>query len=233
MRIDKSLDGGYTVPKGWMQMFETILFDFDGTVYDTVEGITKSVQYALRLNGMDGELEELRCFAGPPLLEMFMEKYGVDEQTAARLTADFRTRYNPIGVFESRVFPGVKELLLELRAAGKKIGLATSKPQRLAEQLLRREKMEDLFDLICGAGDNGSGNAKWQVVQRAMEGLAADPAATILVGDTKYDVAGAHRCGIPCVGVSYGYALPGEMEKSGVDAMAADCRALRDFLLQT
>ena len=230
MRIDKALDGRYT-DREVKKVYDYILFDFDGTVYDTVEGITRSVQYALRQHGMDAPLESLRCFAGPPLLEMFMERFGVEEELAKALTADFRVRYRPIGVYESRVFPGVKELLLHLRAAGKKTAVATSKPQRLAEELLARENMTGLFDFICGAGDNGEGNAKWQVVERAMEGLDADRSKTILVGDTRYDVSGAHRCGIPCVGVEYGYAIPGDMESSGADAMVRDTMELEAFLL--
>lgn len=213
-------------------MYDFILFDFDGTVYDTVEGITKSVRYAINLHGMDAELSALRCFAGPPLVDMFMEYFGVDQAMAEQLTADFRVRYNPVGVYESRVFPGVRELLETLRAAGKKTAVATSKPQRLAEELLDRENMRDLFDAVCGAGDGGEGNAKWQVAERAIRSLGADKARTILVGDTKYDVEGAHRCGIPCVGVGYGYGAPGTMEAAGVDAMATDCEALLAFLLK-
>ena len=212
--------------------FSTILFDFDGTVFDTVEGITKSVQYAARKHGLDAELSELRCFAGPPLLDMFMEKFSVDEEQARQLTADFRERYNPIGLYECRVFPGVRELAEHLRAAGKKLGIATSKPHRLAETLLGREDMLGLFDVISGAGDQGEGNAKSQVILRAIEALGAAPEDTVLIGDTKYDVFGANQVGVPCIGVRYGYALPGEMEAAGALCMAADCEDLEKMLLK-
>ena len=212
--------------------YTTILFDFDGTVFDTVEGITRSVQYAARKFGLDAELEELRCFAGPPLLEMFEEKFGVDEAMARQLTAAFRERYNPIGLYECRVFPGVRELTEHLRAAGKRVGIATSKPSRLAETLLRREDMLPLFDVVSGAGDNGEGNAKCQVIQRAMEALGADKESTVLIGDTKYDVYGAAQVGIPCIGVAYGYALPGEMEEAGALCMVPDCESLEKLLLE-
>ena len=117
-------------------MYDIILFDFDGTVYDTVEGITKSVQYALKKQGIDAELEDLRCFAGPPLVDMFMEKFGFSEDTARQAVVDFRERYKPVGIYESRVFPGIPELLKKLRAEGKILGIATSKPQHMAEELL-------------------------------------------------------------------------------------------------
>lgn len=212
-------------------MYSCILFDFDGTVYDTVEGITKSVQYAIRKHGLDAPLEELRCFAGPPLVEMFMEKFGFDRSTAEQVTREFRERYVPIGVYESAVFPEIRELLEALRQAGKRVGVATSKPESLACQLLEREGMLSLFDVVAGAGDNGAGNAKWQVIGRAMEALGAPREDTVLIGDTKYDVAGAHRVGIPCIGVEYGYAAPGELEAAGADAIVPDCAALQRLLL--
>ena len=212
-------------------MFDCILFDFDGTVFDTVEGITKSVRYALNKVGLDAELESLRCFAGPPLADKFMEVYGFDRAAAEQAVRDYRERYRPIGMNECCVFPGIKELLEKLRAAGKTVGIATSKPQELAEELLRREDMLGLFQVICGSRPDGNDSAKWQVVQRAMELCGAVKENTILVGDTKYDVAGAHKVGIACVGVRYGYAAEGELEAAGADAVVEDLPELESFLL--
>ena len=212
-------------------MFDCILFDFDGTVFDTVEGITKSVRYALNKVGLDAELESLRCFAGPPLADKFMEVYGFDRAAAEQAVRDYRERYRPIGMNECCVFPGIKELLEKLCAAGKTVGIATSKPQELAEELLRRENMLGLFQVICGSRPDGNDSAKWQVVQRAMELCGAAKENTILVGDTKYDVAGAHKVGIACVGVRYGYAAEGELEAAGADAIVGDLPELERFLL--
>lgn len=212
-------------------MYDCILFDFDGTVFDTVEGITKSVRYALNKVGIDAELESLRCFAGPPLVDKFMEVFGFDRAAAEQATLDFRERYNPIGLNECCVFPGIKELLEKLCAAGKTVGIATSKPQELAEELLRREDMLGLFQVICGSRPDGNNSAKWQVVEHAMELCGAAKENTILVGDTKYDVAGAHKVGIACVGVRYGYAAEGELEAAGADAIVEDILALERFLL--
>ena len=212
-------------------MFDCIRCDFDGTVFDTVEGITKSVRYALNKVGLDAELESLRCFAGPPLADKFMEVYGFDRAAAEQAVRDYRERYRPIGMNECCVFPGIKELLEKLRAAGKTVGIATSKPQELAEELLRRENMLGLFQVICGSRPDGNDSAKWQVVQRAMELCGAAKENTILVGDTKYDVAGAHKVGIACVGVRYGYAAEGELEAAGADAVVEDLPELESFLL--
>ena len=149
-------------------MVRCVLFDFDGTVFDTVEGITKSVQYAARKQGLDPELSELRRFAGPPLVDMFMEHFGFDRAAAEQAVVDFRERYNPIGLYECRIFPGVKEALLQLRRRGYLVGIATSKPQMLAEELLGREDMLPLFDGIVGSSADGNNNSKADVLRRAM-----------------------------------------------------------------
>ena len=197
----------------------TLLFDFDGTVFDTVEGITKSIQYALRKHGRDAELEELRCFAGPPLVDKFMEVYEVSKEEAEQLVTDFRERYVPIGVYESSPFPGIRELLEAVRAVGKKTAIATSKPQALAELLLQRAGLRNLFDVVVGSGGGVNNDAKWQIVNRAMELCGSKPEDCVLVGDTKYDVEGAKKCGIPCIGVRWGYAAEGELETAGAAAI--------------
>ena len=140
-------------------MYKYILFDFDGTVFDTVEGITKSVQYALAKRGIAAELDSLRCFAGPPLVDMFMEKFDLTQEEAEAATEDFRERYQPIGLYECRVFPGIKELLRSLIDAGLHVGIATSKPQHLAEKLLAGEGMMELFEVISGSDSDGHNNS--------------------------------------------------------------------------
>ena len=213
-------------------MYPVVLFDFDGTVYDTVEGITKCVQYALQKHGVDAELEELCCFAGPPLVDMFRERYGFDRGEAEQLVRDFRERYVPIGVHESRPFPEIRGMLEALRAAGRRIGIATSKPQQLAEQLLQKEGLRGAFDAVCGSLEGGNNDAKWQVIERCLSELGARPEEAVLIGDTKYDVLGAHRVGVACIGVRWGYAAPGELEEAGADAIVSDCRALLTLLLE-
>lgn len=211
-------------------MYRFVLFDFDGTVYDTVEGITKSVQYALKKHGIEAELNELRCFAGPPLVEKFMEVYSVSEAQAKQLVADFRERYKPIGLFECQVFPGIKELLEKLRARGVKTGITTMKPQEHAETLLGREGMLELFDVIYGSS-LAQTETKQQLVLRAMDTLGADKADTVLVGDTKYDILGAHAVGVEAIGVRYGYAGENELEAAGADCIVEDMAELEKLLL--
>ena len=196
-------------------MYKYILFDFDGTVFDTVEGITKSARYAINKFGLDDSLEFLRQFAGPPLTDKFMEVYGFTREQAEQAVAYFRERYVPIGLYECGIFPGVKDMLKELKAAGFVLGIATSKPQHLAEKLLAGEGMTELFDAICGSGVSANDDSKASVLRRAMEQMGADKTSSVLVGDTKYDVLGAKACGIDCIGVRFGYAAEGELEEAG------------------
>lgn len=213
-------------------MYKYILFDFDGTVFDTVEGITKSVRYALNKVGIDAPLEELRCFAGPPLADIYLEKFGGTAEDAERFVADFRERYQPTGLYECRVFPGIVALLGELRSMGCMTAVATLKPQHLAETLLRREGISGLFDAVCGSGAEGHEDTKSAIVRRVMARLGASAAETVLVGDTKYDIIGAHECGVAAVGAGYGYAAPGELAAAGADAIVPDISALRAWLLE-
>ena len=200
-------------------MIQTVLFDFDGTVFDTVEGIVRSARYALRQQGRDAPASALVRFAG------------LTEEETARAIADFRERYEPIGVYESRPFPGIGALLDALRASGKTVGIATSKPQPLAEKLLDRAGLREKFDVVRGSDPRVVDNEKWQVVTWAMADCGAAAETTVLVGDTRFDVEGAHRCGIPCVGVRYGYAAEGELEAAGADAIVEGLNELKTYLL--
>jgi len=212
-------------------MYKYVLFDFDGTVYDTVEGITKSVQYALAKHGIEAELSELRCFAGPPLVDKFMEVYSVTEEQAQQLVVDYRERYRPIGLLECQLFAGMKELILKLKEKGIKTAITTMKPQEMAEMLLEREGMIPLFDAIYGS-TLSQNITKQKLVEMAMDTLGADKNETILVGDTKYDIHGAHQAGIVAVGVRYGYAAENELEDAGADFIVDTMQDLEDFLLK-
>jgi phosphoglycolate phosphatase len=212
-------------------MIDCLLFDFDGTLFDTLEGITKSVQYAVNKRGLHPALDSLRCFAGPPLVDMFMEHFGFDRDTALQAVAAFRERYKPIGLYECRVFPGIRELLIKLKQAGYRIGVATSKPQVLAEELLEREDMLSLFDALVGSSPDKSNDSKADVLRRAMDALGSTAAQTVLIGDTKYDVAGAKQCNMSCVGVGWGYAAEGELEAAGAACIVLDIPTLEKLLL--
>lgn len=211
-------------------MKEYLLFDFDGTLYDTVEGIAKSAQYALSKLGIEAELAELRCFAGPPLVDIFMERYGFSHETAWRARSLFQERYIPIGVYESRPFPGMRDFLARMRDRGFTLAVATSKPLDLAEELLRRAGLRDFFSVVRGSTLDGNNNSKQEIVEGVIADLHAQKSDCVLIGDTKYDVSGAHAAGIVCIGVRYGYAAPGELEAAGADAIAENLADLEKLL---
>ena len=213
-------------------MKDYILFDFDGTVFDTAEGITKCVQYALGKMGIKAELNELMCFAGPPLAEMFALKYGMSEQEAKKATELYRERYAPIGWAECRPFEGMHETLLKLKAAGKTLAVATSKPEHLAFKILGEYGMLEDFDLICGATLDGSRSKKWEVIEYALGKLGISADKAIMVGDRKYDVIGAKKCGLDCVGVRFGYAEEGELEEHGAVYIAETPDDLFEYLMK-
>ena len=207
-----------------------ILFDFDGTVFDTAEGITKCVQYALGKMGIEAGLNELMCFAGPPLVEMFMQKYGMSKQDAVHATELYRERYLPIGWAECSPFAGMHELMLKLRADGKKLAVATSKPEHLARQILEHYNMTDDFDLICGSEFDGTRGQTWEVIDFVLKSFGIEPSDAIMVGDRKYDVIGAKKCGLDCVGVRFGYAEPNELAEHGAVYIAETPDDLYDYL---
>lgn len=211
-------------------MKDYILFDFDGTVFDTAEGITKCVQYALSKMGIEAELSQLMCFAGPPLAEMFSLKYGMSEQDALHATELYRERYLPIGWKECSPFDGMHELMQKLRADGKKLAVATSKPVHLAQQILEHYDMTDDFDLICGSEFDGTRGQKWEVIDYVLKSFGIEPKDAIMVGDRKYDIIGAKKCGLDCVGVRFGYAEPNELEEHGAVYIAETPDDLYSYL---
>jgi phosphoglycolate phosphatase len=211
-----------------------ILFDLDGTLTDPKEGITKSVQYALADFGiMEPDLEALVCFIGPPLKESFQEYYGMDEPEAEHAVCKYRERFSEVGLYENRVFEGVKELLTELRAAGKTLAVATSKPTVFAKKILKKYELTAYFEEIVGSELDGRRSQKAEVIEEALHRLDMQDRRdqVTMVGDRRQDVQGAKACGVKSIGVRFGYAEPGELESAGADAIAADICELRHLLL--
>lgn len=209
-----------------------VLFDFDGTVFDSAEGITKSVQYALGKMGIEAELKDLMCFAGPPLDEMFSLRYGMSPEQARRAVELYRERYTPIGWAECSPFPGMHELMGRLRKKGIKLAVATSKPRHFAQRILEKYDMQNDFDIICGSELDGTRGQKWEVIEYALSQFGIAPSEAIMVGDRKYDVIGAKKCGVPCIGVRFGYAEPGELESEGAVYVAEDADDLYEYLIK-
>lgn len=223
-------------------MFDYILFDLDGTLTDPKEGITKSVQFALNRNGIhEPDLDRLEPFIGPPLKDSFMEFYDMSEEEAEEAVAHYRERFQAIGLYENKVYPGMAEMLRHLRAAGKKLAVASSKPQVFVERILKYFKLDSYFDVVVGSELDGRRGRKEEVVEEALrqlegaEVLAAAPEegrrGWAMVGDRKFDIHGARQFGLTAVAVSYGYAGAGELEEAGADYIVSSVPELEALLL--
>lgn len=207
---------------------KAVLFDLDGTLVDSSEGITKCVQYALARFGIDEpDRERLTPFIGPPLSESFMKYYGFSREQALTAVSVYRERYQTIGIYECSLYPGVRECLRRLREQGLRIGMASSKPEASCRIILDHFGILELFDDVVGATMDGSIGTKEEVLREVMRrwpGLSADELC--LVGDTSYDVEGAGLVGISCVAVSYGFGDVGQMRDLGAVAVCPDMRSL-------
>ena len=217
-------------------MFDTILFDLDGTLTDSQEGITRSVQYALAHFGIQVEdLSTLRKFIGPPLTESFKAFYGMDNHDAHVGLLKYRERFLDVGWAENAVYPGVEAMLAQLQSAGKHLLLATSKPELQARRIMDHFGLSRYFDHICGPGPNApDGYSKADVICDALRRAGiTDRAGVVMVGDRHHDVEGAHSLGLPCVGVLYGYGERQELMACGAEVIVEDVAELRKLLLGT
>lgn len=196
--------------------YSAVIFDFDGTICDTGEGILKSAKYSLEAFGYNApDYEELTCFIGPPLLITFQEKFGADAARADELVKKFRERYTNKGVFESKLYDGIKELLISLKKDNIKIGIASSKPQEYIETLLDHFGIKSYFDVICGVTFTADCESKASIIARCQKELNIAGNECIMVGDKKYDIEGAKTNLIDSVGVLWGYGTKFEHIEAG------------------
>ena len=209
-------------------MAKTIIFDLDGTLTDSAEGITNSVKlvmthFGIPVPGMD----VLRTFVGPPLHDMFI-KHGVPEDRVEEAIGVFRSRYLSVGKFENKPYNGVYELLQALKSHGHTLYVATYKQEPQAIEILEHFELAQYFDCICGASLDRSRVDKEDVLRY----LLKDDSASnyIMVGDTVYDVLGAAALNIPTVGVSWGYGSTEDMQKAGAVGIANTMEELLTLL---
>lgn len=205
-----------------MTAYRYILFDLDGTLTDPAEGITHSVAYALQKMGRPPlPYETLLRFIGPPLYDSFMRFCGMGEAEARQSVVQFRTYFADRGIWENRSIPGVLPMLARLQAAGCTLLVATSKPELFARQVLAHFGMLSSFSFVGGSTLQEERVEKDEVIRYVMAHAAlTSPAGCLMVGDREYDVRGAAACGIPAVGVLYGYGSAQELTKAGAVALA-------------
>lgn len=198
-------------------MCKYILFDLDGTLTDPGLGITNAVMYALKKFNIEvPERSELYKFIGPPLLESFEKFYGMSSEESQMALQYYREYFKPYGLYENTVYDGIEELLAELKAEGKKLILATSKPEPFAIEILRHFKLDKYFDFIAGATMDEKRVRKADVIAYALESCEiTDLSSAIMIGDREHDVLGAKEVGLESIGVLYGYGDLEELENAG------------------
>lgn len=205
--------GGAEVNK----VYDTFFFDLDGTITDSSLGITNSVMYALKKFGIEEtDRTKLYKFIGPPLTFSFREYYGFSEEQALEGVRFYREYYQEKGIFENRVYAGFEKMLMTLKKAGKKLVVATSKPEPYARKIIEYFKLDSYFDYVAGMELDGGRGTKTEVIRYALEVCGIeDKSAVLMVGDREHDVIGAKEAGIDCLGVLYGFGGREELEEAG------------------
>lgn len=197
--------------------YNNIFFDLDGTLTNPFEGITNSVIHALkRMNITPPPQNQLACFIGPPLDEIFMEKYNLTQPQAHQAIEYFREYFQDKGILENVLYDGIPETLQALKQAGKRLFLATSKPEEFAKRVLDRFDLTKYFTGIYGADMHGERYKKDLVIKYALNNIGiVDTTDCVMVGDKEHDVIGAKKCGFNCIGVLYGYGSLQELLNAG------------------
>ena len=214
-------------------MYKYVLFDLDGTLTDSKDGIINSVAYALEKMGesTEGRLDQ-HTVVGPPLLTTFEEVYGFSPEKARRTYAYFQERYSTIGKFENRAFDGIGPMLKTMKEAGIRSFVATSKPQVHAEAICQKFGIAPYVEAISGPAVGGT-DTKADVMRRILDGLGPlQPGDAVMVGDRCFDVIGAHELGLPVIYVTYGYGNEAERKAFQPEYTADTVAALGQLLLQ-
>lgn len=217
-------------------MFPYVLFDLDGTLTDPKPGITQCVQYALRCMGIEEpDLDKLEPFIGPPLTDSFREFYGMDQEQAAEAVAKYRERFSEKGLYENEIYPGMKQMLENLKTAGCHLAVASSKTEHFVKLILEYFDIDGYFEVIVGSELDGTRCQKEEVVAEALRRFFPDgniPCDDIvMVGDRKFDIIGGREMGLHQIGVAYGYAPEGELEAAEAEYIVNDLDELERVLI--
>ena len=213
--------------------YEFVVFDLDGTLIDSQEGIILSVQHALHVVGIDEpDSTRLTRFIGPPLIDSFRAHYGMDDATATRALTAFRERFAAQGIHENTVYPAIPDLLWALRASGVTLALATTKDQAFAEQILMDAGLLHYFWRVVGGTADGSRVAKPDLIKAVLNGVAAEARErAVMVGDHPLDIEGARANGMDVVAVTYGFGDPDQLRAASPDHLVDTVPALMQLLL--
>ncbi len=191
-----------------MHKYKCVLFDFDGTVVNTGEGILRSLQYSFEQMGDEvPSMQELKKFIGPPVYYSFTHFYGVSEDDVGMYIKKYRERYKEKGICESELYDGIKELLTELKKRKILIGVASSKPEHLIYSVADYLGITQLFDVIVGVKvDDSNHSSKTGLILEAMKKLGiSDSESVLMVGDRLFDIDGATGARVDSCGALWGF----------------------------
>jgi len=208
--------------------FKYLLYDLDGTLTDSFEGIKNSILYALaKLDIEENNPEELICFVGPPLIDSMKNRYGMTDSTANEAVSLYREYFSEKGVYENRLYDGINEHLKTLSGAGKNIYLATSKPDKYASIILEHFNIRQYFKGIGAANIENNILHKEDVLTELFKNHSEiDKSRSVMIGDTKYDMAGARHHGIKAIGVTWGF---GTREELNIEAPYRVVDSIKDL----
>lgn len=214
-----------------MKNYDVVIFDLDGTLSDSGIGITKCVSYALKKLGVEEEnLDNLRHFIGPPLKDQLMKTYNFTEEQAIKGVEAYRERYMPIGIYETSLYKDADILLKTLKEKGKVVALATSKPQPMAEEVLKYLNIEKYFDFVQGADLVGPIQEKTDVLKELLMKINSEKTKMVMIGDTHFDLNGATAVGVDSIAAAYGYEDETSLKQCNPVAVADDVASLITML---
>ena len=202
-------------------MYETVIFDLDGTIIDSAEGIINSFTYTFRKLGVPVPPRDgFGIFIGPPLLYSFENICGLGKEGAVRAVEIYREYFSEKGIYQNTVYGGIENLLAELKKRGKTILLATSKYELYALKILENIGLSKYFSFIAGSEKDGGRGTKAEVISYVLEKTGAKKESAVMVGDRMHDTMGAREVGIDSIGALWGYGSEEELSSGGATHIA-------------
>lgn len=211
--------------------YQAVLFDLDGTITDSQEGIIKCVQFALQSLGIEEtDGSRLKSFIGPPLWDTFQHLYHLSDEQTDQAVEKYRERFRVTGIYENRLYDGIKPLLERLKGKGIKLAIASTKPLVFVEEVLRYFGITELFDAVCGTALDKAHSDKAPLIRDALRQLDVRADHAVMIGDRRFDIEGAYSVGMPSIGVLYGYGSKEELSAAGATQLAPSVAGLTELL---
>ncbi|MCQ2512883.1 MAG: HAD family hydrolase [Lachnospiraceae bacterium] len=213
-------------------MYNTVLFDLDGTLTDSAPGIINSIKYALNKLNIEVNEKTLNNFIGPPLVKSFAKYYGMNEEESRNAVDIYREYFADKGMFENSVYPGIEDSLKKLKEAGKQLMVCTAKPEVFAVQILKHFHLDSYFDYIGGSLMDETRTSKYEVMEYLIQLCQLDVKHTVMIGDRADDINAAKKARMDCIGVFYGYGSPVELTTAGAKFFCGNPASLADVILE-